>query len=36
MIDYVSMRTKTGIIPWKRLGSLAQKIGKEQSGEIIE
>ena len=36
MIDYVSMRTKTGIIPWKRLGSLAQKIGKEKSGEIIE
>tara|TARA_B100001778_G_C18514299_1_gene595711 strand:- start:57 stop:1022 length:966 start_codon:yes stop_codon:yes gene_type:complete len=36
VLDYAAERIKTGIIPWKRLGSLAQKIGKEQSGEIIK
>lgn len=36
MIDYVSMRTKTGIIPWKRLGSLSQKIGIENFNELVK
>ena len=30
VLDYAAQRTKTGIIPWKKLGSLAQKIGIER------
>mgnify|MGYP003118419585 FL=1 len=36
ILDYASQRTKTGIIPWEKLGSLSQKIGVENSNELIK